>query len=92
MSEVENPVAEAIAWSKLARTYLPYLLVLLGLGGVSVKDHSDAVTTSHEVSHTVLWNEAGDHFQDLVKTNEERWNDYLDLEARLEKLEHRTNN
>lgn len=45
------------------KKYWPFVALALGLGTYS---HQDTKSTSKHVSHETLWNEAGDHFQDLL--------------------------
>lgn len=64
-------------WMGLLKLLALLFAAVGGLVGVSVHDHADAKATAKEA----VWTEAGDHFQDLVKTNEERWNDIVELRS-----------
>jgi hypothetical protein len=87
----EEPQSAASKWADIVKPFVPYILAVLGLGGVGIYGHQDAKTVSHDVSHHVLWDEAGDHFQDLVQTNNLWQTEIEDLRAQVAKLQHCTN-
>ena len=93
MSEETNSTeaaTEAIAGGilKAFKPYFPYLAMLFLGGGVGAwNTHQDK-----QISHAVLWSEAGDHFQDIIGTNDLRWKTTQELSNRVAQLEHELEN
>lgn len=62
----------------LLKKYLPHGLVVAGLGLVAEYNHQD--------SKTVVWSQAGQHFQDLVDTNNIWRSEIAELKAEVAEL------